>query len=102
MVKKSLAFYRLSQEADCDLNSIFEYSEIEYGTDQAVNYLVEIEKLLDDLIHHPFSGKKRDEIKKGLFSFPKGEHIIFYRIMTDHIRVVRVLHGSRDIPSHFK
>lgn len=25
-------------------------------------------------------------------------HIIFYRICTDHIRIVRVLHGSRDLP----
>ncbi|MDX9789405.1 MAG: type II toxin-antitoxin system RelE/ParE family toxin [Candidatus Kapabacteria bacterium] len=46
-------------------------------------------------------GGTRNEIKESLYSFPKDNHIIFYRILDDHIRIVRVLHGSRDIPEHF-
>ncbi|RMZ50540.1 type II toxin-antitoxin system RelE/ParE family toxin [Flavobacteriaceae bacterium PRS1] len=30
------------------------------------------------------------------------EHIIFYRLLKDNIRIVRVLHGSKDMPRHFK
>ncbi|WP_363315644.1 type II toxin-antitoxin system RelE/ParE family toxin [Chryseobacterium sp. sg2396] len=53
------------------------------------------------MVMNPYSGKKRNEVKSGLYSFPKDHHVIFYRILDDHIRIVRVLHGSRDIPNYF-
>jgi plasmid stabilization system protein ParE len=31
-------------------------------------------------------------------SHPSGNYLIFYRIQSGTIRVVRVLHGKRDIP----
>nr|WP_298002519.1 type II toxin-antitoxin system RelE/ParE family toxin [uncultured Flavobacterium sp.] len=53
------------------------------------------------LFKNPFSGTNRTEIKEGLYSFPKDNHIIFYRIFSNHIRIIRVLHGSRDLPNSF-
>ena len=42
-----------------------------------------------------------DDIKEGLYSFPKDNHVIFHRIFNDHIRIIRVLYGSRDLPNSF-
>nr|WP_262888428.1 type II toxin-antitoxin system RelE/ParE family toxin [Chryseobacterium cheonjiense] len=53
------------------------------------------------MLLNPTSGKTRNEIKQGLYSFPKGNHIIFYRLSDTHIIIVRILHGSRDIPNFF-
>lgn len=93
--------YILSEIADKDLEDIFDYTLNEFGFNQAETYLLEIEEIFQNLFLNPRLGKKRDEIKKGLYSFPKDNHVIFYRILDHHIRIVRVLHGSRDIPKFF-
>ena len=97
----SRKIYILSEIADKDLEDIFDYTFDEFGFDQAEKDLLEIEEIFRNLIINPQIGKKRDEIKQGLYSFPKDNHIIFYRILDNHIRIVRVLHGSRDIPKYF-
>ena len=97
----SRKIYILSEIADKDLEGIFDYTFDEFGFDQAEKYLLEIEEIFQNLIINPQIEKKRDEIKLGLYSFPKDNHIIFYRILDNHIRVVRVLHGSQDIPKYF-
>ena len=97
----SRKIYILSEIADKDLEDIFDYTFDEFGFDQAEKYLLEFEEIFQNLIINPQIGKKRDEIKQGLYSFPKDNHIIFYRILDNHIRIVRVLHGSRDIPKYF-
>ena len=97
----SRKIYILSEIADKDLEDIFDYTFDEFGFDQAEKDLLEIEEIFQNLIINPQIGKKRDEIKQGLYSFPKDNHIIFYRILDNHIRIVRVLHGSRDIPKYF-
>ena len=96
----SRKIYILSEIADKDLEGIFDYTFDEFGFDQAEKYLLEIEEIFQNLIANPQIGKKRDEIKQGLYSFPKDNHIIFYRILDNHIRIVRVLHGSRDISKY--
>ena len=97
----SRKIYILSEIADKDLEDIFDYTFDEFGFDQAEKYLLEIEGVFQNLIVNPQLGKKREEIKQDLYSFPKDNHIIFYRILDNHIRIVRVLHGSRDIPKYF-
>lgn len=93
--------YVLSEIADEDLGDIFDYSFAEFGIEQAKKYLYEIEEVFQNLLINPELGKIRNEIKEGLYSFPKDNHFIFYRILENHIRIVRVLHGSRDIPKYF-
>ncbi|MFL9835757.1 type II toxin-antitoxin system RelE/ParE family toxin [Chryseobacterium terrae] len=97
----SKKFYILSEIADKDLEDIFDYTFDEFGFDQAEKYLLEIEEIFQALIKNPELGKARNEIKQGLYSFPKDNHVIFYRILGDYIRIVRVLHGSRDTPKYF-
>ncbi|WP_316912304.1 type II toxin-antitoxin system RelE/ParE family toxin [Aquimarina agarilytica] len=54
------------------------------------------------LSENPKVGKDRSEIKMELVSFPYGSHIIFYRIFKNHIRIVRVLYGGRDLVKFLK
>lgn len=90
--------YVLSQQADADIEEIFDHTRKEFGLDQAVKYLLEFEELFSMLVKHPNLGRDRPEIKAGLKSIAKSSHVVFYRKMPDYIRIVRVLHGSRDIP----
>lgn len=94
--------YKLSQEADIDLDEIFDYSEDAHGFNQAVEYLSELETVFNALVLNPEIGRKRSEIKRDLYSISEQSHTIFYRIRDTHIRIVRVLHGKKDIPKHFE
>ena len=92
--------YILSEIADEDLEDIFDCTMDEFGFEQAEKYLNEIEEVFQSLLTNPELGKTRNEIKIGLHSFATDNHIIFYRILENHIQIVRVLHGSRDIPMY--
>jgi toxin ParE1/3/4 len=93
--------YRLSGDADRDLEDIFGYDTREFGIDQAVDYVSGFEGVFVSLAANPELGRKRDEIRKDLRSFVKGSHTIFYRVMKNHVRIVRILHSCRDIIRFF-
>lgn len=89
--------YALSLEADNDLDEIFDYTVEQFGIEQAIKYLSGFEQLFENLGNHPKSGRSRNEIRKGLRSISYISHTVFYRIMEDHLRIVRILHASRDV-----
>ena len=89
--------YVLSEEAEKDIEEIFDFGEDKFGNAQAITYLIGLEEHFEALTKNPDIGKKRNEIKKGLLSLPYISHIIFYRILRNHVRIVRVLYGGRDL-----
>ena len=91
----------ISRVADLDLEDIFDYTVAQYGVDRAIKYVSSFDEVFDYLSLHPTLGRDRPEIRTGLRSLNKEYHIIFYRILVDRIRIVRILHGSRDLPRHF-
>ncbi|MCB0735210.1 MAG: type II toxin-antitoxin system RelE/ParE family toxin [Bacteroidetes bacterium] len=91
----------ISEQAARDLEDIFDYTEDEFGLHQAVTYITSFDDVFFRLSHHPQLGKERNEIKKGLFSVLHESHVVFYRIKRQHIMIVRILHGSRDLPHQF-
>lgn len=93
--------YELSSAADVDLDEIFDYTVNKFGFDQAVFYLGSIVDVLETLPSNPHLGKQRAEIRNELYGVLHGKHVIFYRIMFDRIRIIRILHGSRDLPKYF-
>ena len=54
-----------------------------------------------DCAEFPGMGCRRDELSPGLRSVVMGSYLIFYRPLEDGIRLMRVAHGSRDLPSLF-
>jgi toxin ParE1/3/4 len=50
----------------------------------------------------PHVGTGREDLCEGLRAFSFRRYVIYFRILEDHVRIDRVLHGSRDIgPSFF-
>ena len=90
-------FIEISVEAEYDLEDIFDYTEINHSIDQAFQYVSSFDEVFDLFIDNPRMGKQRLEIRRGLFSFVKDSHVIFYRILSDRFRIVRILHASRDL-----
>jgi plasmid stabilization system protein ParE len=52
---------------------------------------------------YPHLGRRRDEdLRPGLRSFPVGEYAIIYRVETEDVLILHVIHGSRDIEGLYK
>jgi len=98
---KNITFYELSSNADQDVCDIFDYTEAKFRLDQAVTYVSALNDCFYQLVENPELGHKRREIREELRSIPSGSHIVFYRIFKNHTRIVRILHGSRDLPKYF-
>ena len=94
--------YVLAEAAKNDLLEIYDFGIYKFGHTQATKYLEGLKEYFESLTKNPDIGKQRDEIKVGLYSLPYVSHVIFYRILPDYIRIVRVLHGRSDIPKHLE
>ena len=101
-MSKLIRRYVLSTVAEEDIGAIYDYTLSEFGENQAVKYLTGLEQKYLTLIDQPKLGRKREEIRSELRSLVYEKHVIFYRIMKESIRIIRVLHGSRDLPKFLK
>jgi len=92
--------YRLSQQAEKDLEDIWIYlgQQDEIGADRQVARLLDRFPMLAQF---PNMGRQRNELLTGLRSFPVKPYIIFYIILLERVEIVRVLHQSRDIEGQF-
>jgi toxin ParE1/3/4 len=86
----------VSPAARSDLLNIWEF--LSYLSElKADRTMKEIYGRFETLLEFPESGRRRDELKKGLRSFPVGKYLVFYFIIEDGIRIARVLHSAQDI-----
>jgi len=56
-----------------------------------------IEERSWQLATHPHLGAARDDVSPGMRVLLAGKYLIFYRVSDRDIKLVRILHGSRDI-----
>jgi len=57
---------------------------------------------IDDLIRnvlaqHPLSGRPRPELSNDVRSFPTAPYVVFYLAERRCLRILRILHGHRDV-----
>lgn len=90
----------ISEPALQDLSELYSY--VATDNPNAADELVDkIYELCERLTTMPKLGKTREELAIGLRSFPAKNYNIYYRISTESIEVVRILHNRRDISSQF-
>ena len=65
--------------------------------ERAVSFMDEIEAKMAQTAERPGSFPTRDELYEGLRSARHGRYLIFFFEDGDEVRVVRVLHGARDL-----
>lgn len=87
-------------EANQDLEEIHDFIAGD-SPKRALDFIEHIEENVQLLAKSPEIGRRREELIPGIRSFPVGHHIVFYRILKSSLEVLRILHGSRDIPNIF-
>ena len=90
----------VSDRADNDLMSIF--AHLHQRSSRAAEVMAaEIDRCLQNMSLFPFSGPARPELGPDVRSVIVSPYLIFYAVRGDHITILRILHGNRDIDVEF-
>lgn len=93
--------FRVTPRAQDDLKNIGRYTENQWGRRQRNIYLKAIEKRFVWLAENPRLGKHREDVAEGYYSFPQGQHVIFYLISESGIDIIGIPHKEMDIVTYF-
>ncbi len=93
--------FRLSAKAMDDLRSIGRYTQSNWGREQQKKYLSMLDTFFHTISKQPEVGVNCDDIRLGYRKYHVGRHLIFYRQSIEIVDVIRILHDSMDIESHF-
>jgi toxin ParE1/3/4 len=90
-----------SPEAETDLLSIWSWGATHFSPDIADTHLRDIQRAAAHLIEFPEAGVARDQIVPGIRSIVVYPTVLFYRIASASIDIVRVIDGRRNLAAFF-
>jgi len=91
--------YVLSEDADLDLDDIWEYIAQD-SIDAADRWIGRLFEAFEAIGHAPGIGHKREDLTAyPVLFFPVGAYLIIYRAIRPTVEIVAVTQGARDIPS---
>lgn len=67
----------------------------------ALNFIDRLQASCRELCAMPGTGRKRDDLAPGMRSSAVGDYLIFYRINSEDLEILHVVHGRRDLPKIF-
>jgi toxin ParE1/3/4 len=94
------AHFVLTPRARADLDDIWDYTADRWGLDQAETYTRQLWKDITVVAERPSLGRDCSEVRRGYRKYPSGSHVLFYRLTTDGIDIVRILHERMDYERH--
>lgn len=93
--------YLITEPAEADLDEVLSFIADD-NLDAALAFSDRLTSRFEMLSETPRAGRERKEFRDDARSFPEGNYLIIYRIITgDDIEILRVLHGARDIDDIF-
>lgn len=94
---------RFTAQARENLRDISDFISEESGSeDVAESFLFQLIGRCRHIASLPGTlGTPRNELREDVRSTPHKGYIIFFRYQEDLLEVVNILHGSRDVISHF-
>lgn len=101
MAKQPSRKVRVTPRARDDLKNMGRYTELTWGKTQRNRYLKSMEARFQWLAENPLLGKHRTDICEGYYSFPEGEHVVFYLICNNTVDIIGIPHKDMDTISYF-
>lgn len=89
-----------SARAEYDLEEIADYIAQD-NPRRALSYLREIRARCGDILDFPEAAPLRPEFGEGIRMVPMGRYLIFYTVHPNHVRIERILAGSRNISEDY-
>jgi toxin ParE1/3/4 len=88
--------YRVSENAERDLDEIFSYWAERASLEIADRIIDKITDRFWVLREHPDAGKASEGIAAGVKCFPAGKYLIYYRATRRGTDILHVFHRARD------
>jgi toxin ParE1/3/4 len=95
-----MAEYRLTPTAERDLETIWTHTVKKRGVGQANHYADILTTTFSDLAQSPKAAPSCEQIRPGYRRRSIERHMIYFRITTYGIAIIRVLHDRMDAPRH--
>ena len=92
----------IAPAAKADLKDLYQYGLRQWGQKQSDSYLESLEEHFWMLTEQPLIGVKRPDLLPDMRSLPIESHTLFYRVTSDTVEIIRVLHGRQDPQRHLK
>lgn len=94
---------RFAEQADTDLLGIYVYTYNAWNEEQAIRYTAGLKDALNKLTYNPsrIGTVDRSVVRPGYRSYRYQSHLVFYRIVSNDVEVVRILHKRMDITQQF-
>jgi toxin ParE1/3/4 len=83
--------YRLTVEAEYDMDGILDQGIDDYGVDTAISYYDNLQRRFDELVEAPHLYPAVDDICVGYRRTVCGVHSVYYRIDQEEIIITRIL-----------
>lgn len=80
-----------------DVENIYHYIAID-NPNIAKRVVTDIKKIIDNLSYHPFMGKPGRREKTRELVVTKTHYIIVYRLQSNAIEIIRILHDAQKYP----
>jgi toxin ParE1/3/4 len=88
--------YRVSKDAQRDLDEIFPYWAKRAGLSVADRLIDNITGRFWILGEHRSAGRPSEDIAAGMRCFPAGKYLIYYRKTRKGTDILHIFHGARD------
>jgi len=92
--------YQLSPLATEDLRKIWRFGAGKWGVEQAETYGDKLFDAFEFLVRNPRAGQSIDEIRENYRRHIIGSHSIIYRLNSDTVEIIRILHQRMDPERH--
>lgn len=97
-----MAEYRLTPAAERDLEAIWTFTVQQWGIGQANRYIDFLAAAFAELAQSPMTAPACDHVRPGYRRWSVERHMIYFRVTSYGIAVVRVLHDRMDAPRHLR
>jgi len=85
-----------SPAAERDLVAILEYGASQWGSAEALAFVLSFEEACEMLAGHSQIGRARPELGTGIRSWLHRDYILYYRFDGKRVVVGRIMHGAVD------
>jgi len=94
--------YVISKKAVSDLEEIWLYTIENWSVEQADRYYNLIFDEINFICQNYENGKSMEHVRKGYFAAKVKSHLIFYKVVSNRIEIIRILHEMMDIENRLK
>lgn len=91
---------QLAPKAKNDFVHILRYTAEKWGEAQMLIYRDTLDDALQFIRKNPQLGHRRSDLPANYLAYLAGSHIIIYRVSSESIGVVRILHERMSVPKH--